>query len=92
MGSGVDCFAWRSGAATGSACDRGGDAGRLGGDEAGRTVCDLEVRRVSRDTEPSRVEGIEVDALLSNAPRLERARLASFDGFLPDDDPPSNPH
>jgi hypothetical protein len=61
------------------------------------TDWDLELKAASRDTEPSRVEGDGVDALLSNAPRLERAKLASLDGFplvlpRPVADPPSNPH
>ena len=71
--------------------------GRSDGDGTGATDWDFEVMVASRDIEPSRVEDDRVDALLSNAPRLERAKLASLDGFLlvlprPVDEPPSNPH
>jgi len=96
MGSGVDCF--------GVVCDRAGESVRgtiEGGDgrrlEIGRVgqVCDFDVRVASRDTELRRVDA-DAGVLLSKAPRLERAKLASFDGFpllpLPDEDPPSNPH
>jgi hypothetical protein len=75
---------------------RGGDGGRGDGNETGVTDWDLELKVASRDTEPSRAEGDGVDALLSKAPRLERAKLASLDGFpleFPRPvDPPSNPH
>ena len=96
MGSGVDCFGVLSNRAGESVCGISGgeDGRRLEIGSVGR-VCDFDVRVASRDTELRRVDA-DVDELLSKAPRLERAKLASFDGFpllpLPDEDPPSNPH
>jgi hypothetical protein len=97
MGSGAVCCAEISGKTGVSSWVRGGDGGRGDGEGTGVTDWDLELKVASRDTEPSRVAGDGVDALLSKAPRLERAKLASLDGFplvlpRPVADPPSNPH
>jgi len=96
MGSGVDCFGVLSNRAGESVCGISGgeDGRRLEIGSVGR-VCDFDVRVASRDIELRRVDA-DVDALLSKAPRLDRAKLASFDCFpllpVPDEDPPSNPH